>query len=150
MPNVVRGDRMAGLMTYTAGPTPAPTMIAATTSVSATRTRFPTSRTWRRLHRSSSTPAHGPTIVNGRSSTANAVATPAAVVAFSGEKKNSVARPTWNMPSAVWLTRRTARSLRNSRSGHSALRSAITCTRAILPPEHAGPVRCGWTWCAVV
>ena len=31
--------------------------------------------------------------MNGSSSTAKAVATPAAVLAFSGEKKNSVARP---------------------------------------------------------
>ena len=50
------------------------------TTVSPTRTRLPTNSTWRRRHRSSSTPAHGPTIVNGSSSTANAVATPAAVL----------------------------------------------------------------------
>ena len=126
-------DRFTSASTYTAGPTPSVTMITAMSSVIATRTRLPTNSTCRRRHRSSSTPAHGPTMVNGSSSTANAVATPTAVLAFSGEKKNSVASPTWNMPSAVWLVSRTANSLRKSRRGHRALRSAITCTVILAP-----------------
>ena len=51
-----------------------------------------------------------------------------AVLAVSGEKKNSVARPTWNMPSAHWLTRRTVNRRRKPTSGHSRRRSSVTCT----------------------
>ena len=67
--------------------------------------------------------------MNGTSRTAKAPATPVAVLAFSGEKKKRVARPTSNIPSPVWLTRRTAKSLRKSRSRRSSRSSRITCTR---------------------
>src|SRR5699024_2758749 len=95
----------------------------ASTRVSSTRTALPSSRTCRRRHRSSSGPANGPTIVNGSSSTANAAATAPAVARFSGEKKNRVASPAWNMPSPHWDTRRTANNFRKSRCTATVRRS---------------------------
>src|SRR5665647_3278776 len=55
-------------------------------------------------------------------------ATPVAVLALSGEKKQRVASPTWNRPSPAWLTRRTAKSLRKSGSWSSSFSSWITRT----------------------
>ena len=65
------------------------------------RTRLATSMICRRRHRSRSTPANGPTIVYGRIATANAAATADAVAARSGEKKKTLASPTWSAASAI-------------------------------------------------
>ena len=123
--------------------------------MSTTRTPFPNSSTCRRRHRSSKGPANGPTIVNGSRSTANAAATAPAVARFSGEKKNKVANPAWNMPSPHWETSRTANSLRNPECTATVRRSDHIFTwrrlsrpwavagrrasRAADRPRHAGP-----------
>src|SRR5674536_394853 len=54
---------------------------------------------------------------------AKAAATSAAVAMRSGEKKNSVARPAWNIPSPHWETSRTLNSLRKSRCTATTRRS---------------------------
>lgn len=53
--------------------------------------------------------------MNGASRIANATAMLAAVPWLSGEKKNNVAKPIWNIPSPAWLTIRTVNSRRKSR-----------------------------------
>src|SRR5699024_7692261 len=99
-------------------------------------------------HRSSNGPANGPTTVNGSNNTAKAAATAPAVAIDSGEKKNSVARPAWNMPSPHWETSRTANNLRKSRCTATVRKSVHILTlgrlsragRAVPAP---GPVRRG-------
>src|SRR4051812_9328520 len=59
---------------------------AATPTTNADRIRLTLTSTRWRLHRSSSTPANGPTSEYGKSSTANAAAAFGAVVAFDGSK----------------------------------------------------------------
>ena len=116
------------------------TSSAASVRVSTTRTALPTASVCRRDQRSSSGPANGPTTVNGSSSTAKAPATEPAVAIVCGEKKNSVARPTWNMPSPHWETSRTVKSLRKPSCATRERRSATT-----LMPAVPRPWRGRWT-----
>ena len=59
-----------------------------------------------RRHRSSSTPANGPTNEYGSSSAANAPAISVGSAARSGLNSTTPARLAWNTPSAHWLVSR--------------------------------------------
>ena len=78
-----RTARRAGTGSPTGRPGPAPNSTGprrsagtatASTATSPTRTKFDQASTWRRDHRSSSTPTNGPSTLNGSSTTASAAA----------------------------------------------------------------------------
>ncbi len=99
--------------------------IAATIPTTPARAIDAPTSTCRRRHRSSSTPANGPTIVYGSSSTVKVAAAELAVPARSGEKKTNDASATWNMPSAACDAIRVRNSFRKS-----ACRSTVRSSAA--------------------
>ena len=80
-----------------------------------------TARMRRRDQRSMTTPVNGSIREKGTISSVAAFATPTVVLWPSGDRNTSwLTRNDWNRPSANWLARRAARSMRKSREDRAA------------------------------
>jgi len=99
-------DTTTRALAYSGGPPTPAAMSTATSPTAKQRNTFAATSTRCRRHRSSSTPANGPTSEYGSSSTAKPAATSAGVAARSGLNSTAPARLAWNTPSEVWLASR--------------------------------------------
>ena len=102
-----------------------------------------------RRHRSTNTPANGPSTEYGTTSTAVALAKPTAVFCLSGPNTTEATMTAWNSPSASWLTRRVANSHRKSRDSRTSRARASVDPGFTVPPARSGPAPpgsyAGWT-----
>src|SRR6266542_57355 len=94
-----------------------------------------------RRHRSTSTPANGPSTEYGTMSTAVALAKPTAVSCLSGPNTTEATITAWNSPSASWLTIRVANSHRKSRDSRTSRARASVVPRFTAPPPRGAALR---------